>query len=223
MANAVGAPLYEWKPGPKWHPVLAPQTLAYKHIAHFIPRKSGVGFRRDQQGLPEARLCLCRDWTYNQGSAQSGLLPTFVTSTHTVRRAMIHLMTSPTSLVGEGVPARRRRRVQLITPVCVVVERSGTAMSVRAQLLDISDDGAAVLAGVDIPMGTYVQLEFGQIFEGRTLNIPAVVRNRRKYIYGVEFLPGIEGAEDQKLRTLKSTLFSMGNHASARLGDRRRA
>lgn len=139
-------------------------------------------------------------------------------------RAMIHPMASPSSLAGESVVSvRRRRRVQLITPVCVVVERAGAPMSVTAQLLDISDDGAAILAGVDIPMGTLVQFEFGQIFEGRMLQVPAVVRNRRNYIYGVEFLPGIEGAEDQKLRRLRSTLLSMGNPASARLSDRRRA
>lgn len=59
-----------------------------------------------------------------------------------------------------------------------------------------------------------------EIDEGRTLKVPAVVRNRRKYIYGVEFLPGIEGAEDQKLRKLKSTLLWLGNPASARLSDR---
>jgi PilZ domain len=94
-------------------------------------------------------------------------------------------------------------------------------MSVRGLLLDISDEGAAILAGVDTPMGTRVHFEFGTIFEGRTVKVAAVVRNRRKYIYGVELLTGIDCAENQKLRKLKSTLLSMGSATPARLDDRR--
>lgn len=121
----------------------------------------------------------------------------------------------------ESVRVRKRRRVLLITPVRVVVQTSVGQMALSSRLLDICDDGAAIWIGVDIPMGTRLHLEAGHVFEGKALKMSAVVRNRRKYIYGVEFLPGTEGAEDQKVRTLKLTLLSMGTATPSHLDDRR--
>jgi hypothetical protein len=116
---------------------------------------------------------------------------------------------------------RRRQRVRMNGTAPLVIEGSGGEILVRARFLDMSEDGVAILAGVELPIDSVVHFECSPMFNEGPVRVPAVVRTRRQYIYGLEFLPR-DGEEEQKLRTLKAMLISTGTPAPGRLGDRRR-
>jgi hypothetical protein len=115
---------------------------------------------------------------------------------------------------------RRRQRRRLNIPVCLIVERPDKVLLVNARFRDISDDGVAIFAGVELAIDSEVQLEFTPPFYRGPLRVRAVVRNRRKYVYGLEFLPR-DGEEEQTLMTLKAMLLPTGTEAEGSLDDRR--
>jgi hypothetical protein len=84
----------------------------------------------------------------------------------------------------------------------------------------MSDDGVAIFAGVELAIDSEVQIEFTPAFNGGPLRVRAVVRNRRQYIYGLEFLPR-DGEEERILQMLKAMLLPTGNKAEGTLDDRR--
>ena len=120
----------------------------------------------------------------------------------------------------EKAGIRRRQRLRLNIPVCLVVERPDKVLLVSARFRDISDDGVAVFAGVELAIDSEVQLEFTPPFHRGPLRVRAVVRNRREYVYGLEFLPR-DGEEEQTLLTLKALLLPTGTKAEGSLDDRR--
>lgn len=130
-------------------------------------------------------------------------------------------MTTVNCSVEKNMAVRRRQRVRLNGPVSLAVHGLEGMGLVRARFLDMSEDGVAILAGVVLPIDSEVHFECTPTFNGGPLRVPAVVRNRRKYIYGLEFLPG-DGEEEEKLRNLKAMLISTGLPAPGSLGDRRR-
>ena len=120
----------------------------------------------------------------------------------------------------EKAGIRRRQRLRLNIPVCLVVERPDKVLLVSARFRDISDDGVAVFAGVELAIDSEVQLEFTPPFHRGPLRVRAVVRNRREYVYGLEFLPR-DAEEEQTLLTLKALLLPTGTKAEGSLDDRR--
>jgi len=90
---------------------------------------------------------------------------------------------------------------------------------VDARLRDISVDGAAIFAGVELAVDSEIQMEFTPPRES-PLRVRAVVRNRRKYVYGVEFLPR-NGQEELHLAALTAMLIRAGTEAGGSMDDRR--
>ena len=123
--------------------------------------------------------------------------------------------------LGEENPAVRwHPRFRLDTPVCLIIAMPDKVLLVNARLRDMSDDGGAVFAGVELVIDSEVQIEYTPPFNRGPLRVRAVVRNRRGYIYGLEFLPR-DGEEEQVLLTLKAILLSTGTQADGSLEDRR--
>jgi PilZ domain len=120
----------------------------------------------------------------------------------------------------ENTATRRQQRVQLKTPVCVVVPRPGRVLLVEAHFRDMSADGAAIFAGVELALDSEVQIEFTPPLGPGPLRVRAIVRNRRQYIYGVEFLPQ-SGDEEQTLGLLKALLLPLGSKVPGSPDDRR--
>ena len=87
------------------------------------------------------------------------------------------------------------------------------------RLRNISADGAAIFAGVELAVDSEIQMEFTPPGEG-PLRVRAVVRNRRKYVYGVEFLPR-DGQEELHLAKLTAMLIRAGTEAPGSVDDRR--
>jgi hypothetical protein len=123
-------------------------------------------------------------------------------------------------LVEENLAVRRHQRLRLDTPVCLIVDRPDRVLLVNARLRDVSDEGVAVFAGVELAIDSEVQIEYTPPFNRGPLRVRAVVRNRRVYIYGLEFLPR-DGDEEQILLTLKAMLLSIGTRTDGSLENRR--
>jgi hypothetical protein len=120
----------------------------------------------------------------------------------------------------ENRAVRWQPRFRLDTPVCLIVGMPDKVLLVNARLRDMSDDGGAVFAAVELAIDSEVQIEYTPSFNRGPVRVRAVVRNRRGYIYGLEFLPR-DGEEEQVLLTLKAILLSTGTQADGSLEDRR--
>jgi hypothetical protein len=128
-------------------------------------------------------------------------------------------MANKLKLVGAEEAVRGRQRLRLSTPVCVVIEKPDKVVFVNARFVDLSDDGTAVFAGAEIAIDSEIQIEFTPPFGTGPLRVRAIVRNRRKYIYGLEFLP--KNAEEEKtLHLLKSLLLPIGTKTAGTPDDR---
>jgi hypothetical protein len=123
-------------------------------------------------------------------------------------------------LVEENLAVRRHSRFRLDTPVCLIVGRPDEVLLVNARIRDISEDGGAIFAGAELAIDSEVQIEYTPPFNRGPVRVHAVVRNRRGYLYGLEFLPR-DGVEEQILLTLKAMLLSTGTRVEGSLEDRR--
>ena len=128
-------------------------------------------------------------------------------------------MSNKLKLVGAEEAVRGRQRLRLSTPVCIVVTKPDKVMFVNARFVDLSDDGTAVFAGTELAIDSEIQIEFTPPFGNGPLRVRAIVRNRRKYIYGLEFYPK-NAAEEKTLQLLKSLLFPIGIQAPGSPDDR---
>ncbi len=90
---------------------------------------------------------------------------------------------------------RRWPRLKLQVPVTVIVRKYGKTVFVVGRGTDINDGGIAVFAGTELQIGEEVEISFTPPYRGDPLVARTVVRNRRGYVYGMEFLTG--SAEDQ--------------------------
>lgn len=123
-------------------------------------------------------------------------------------------------LIEEDEAVRTRQRLCLNTPICLVAQRPDKVLLVDSRLRDISDDGAAIFAAVELAIDSEVQIEFTPPINHGPLRVRAIVRNRRKYVYGLEFLPR-DGKEEETLQVLKSMLLPRGTSPAGSVDDRR--
>ncbi len=85
---------------------------------------------------------------------------------------------------------RRWPRLKIQVPVTVIVRKYGKTMFVVGRGTDINDGGIAVFAGTELQIGEEVEISFTPPYRGEPLVARTVVRNRRGYTYGMEFLMG---------------------------------
>ena len=129
-------------------------------------------------------------------------------------------MVNKFKLVGADEALRGRQRLRLTMPVCVIVEKLGQVNLVNARFVDVSDDGIAVFAGIEIAIDSEIKIEFTPPRGSGPLRVRAIVRNRRKYVYGLEFFP-VNIEEEQTLHILKSLLLPVGTATTGSPDDRR--
>ncbi len=123
-------------------------------------------------------------------------------------------------LVEESTIVRQHQRLRIDTPLYLVVRRPDKLLLVSAYFRDVCDDGVAVFALIELNIDSEVQLMFIPTFHKEPLRARAIVRNRRKYVYGLEFLSRDE-AEEQNSLMLKAMLIPTGNKVKGSLDDRR--
>jgi hypothetical protein len=106
--------------------------------------------------------------------------------------------------------ARRWPRFQINVPIRAIVRRDNRVRIVDGRGNELNEGGMAVFAGLELRTGEFVEIEFTPPYQGLPIRVRSIVRNRRGYFYGVEFL--LETAEDeQKVSLIRQTLQAMGS------------
>lgn len=119
--------------------------------------------------------------------------------------------------------ARRWQRYHLNVPVRVIVRKtikttlfdgtqreSTNVVVVNGRGTELNEGGMAVFAGIELSVGERVQVEFTPPRPpSRPLRVPAVVRDRLGYIYGVEFVPQTQ-ADAAEVEALRDALRALG-------------
>lgn len=83
---------------------------------------------------------------------------------------------------------RRWQRYRLNLPIRLIVTRDeGTRIS-DGRANDISEGGMLIFAGIELRSEDRVMVEFTPPYSSTPLRAPGIVRHRRGYNYGVEFL-----------------------------------
>jgi len=109
---------------------------------------------------------------------------------------------------------RRWPRYKLDVPIRVIAARPGKTVIVAGRGRDISEGGMQVFAGIELRVDNHAEVEFTPPF-GDPLRVRAIVRNRRGYYYGLEFVRDTEGDLDKaaKLGEILKSSSSRRNSA----------
>jgi hypothetical protein len=90
--------------------------------------------------------------------------------------------------VQEKAIFRRWQRYRLNLPVRLIVVRDESTRISEGRANDICEGGMLVFAGIELRADDRVYLEFTPPYSSNPLRAPGVIRHRRGYYYGVEFL-----------------------------------
>lgn len=118
---------------------------------------------------------------------------------------MIPMATHTTARIGpERTVFRRWQRYRLNLPIRIIVSRNGGARITSGRATDISQGGVLVFAGIELSAGSEVFVEFTEPYSGEPIRARGLVRHRRGYNYGVEFMTEttVEQEQADKFRAL---------------------
>ena len=105
---------------------------------------------------------------------------------------------------------RRWPRFRLDVPVRVVAHREGKTLIVNGRGNEVSEGGLAIFVGMEARLTERLWVEFTPPYSSEPLRVPAVVRNRSGYRYGVEF-DAENPDEQEKVARLRELLrFASG-------------
>jgi len=97
-------------------------------------------------------------------------------------------MSQTVASAGKAREARRWERYDLQIPVTVCVLLNGERCSFRGEASDISRGGMGLFAARNLDLGATLQLEFLVPYNAKELSVRGVIRNRRGFSYGIEFV-----------------------------------
>jgi len=83
---------------------------------------------------------------------------------------------------------RRWQRYRLNIPIRLIYTHEGTSKIVSGRGNDMSEGGVLVFAGLELKAGDAVSIEFTPPFSAGPVRAKGIVRHRRGYNYGVEFV-----------------------------------
>lgn len=105
---------------------------------------------------------------------------------------------------------RRWPRMKIRVPVTVIVRRPNKTVYVDGRGTDLNEGGIAVFAGVELGIGEEVEISFTPPYQGDPMIARTIVRNRRGYTYGMEFVG--ESKEDaQRVTRIREVLIALGS------------
>ena len=107
---------------------------------------------------------------------------------------------------------RKFQRLKIDLPLSVVFPTPDKTKIVAARGNDVSENGLAVFAGLEMNVGDNLFIEFTPPYSSKPVRVPATVRNRRGYKYGIEF----EAESDQEKKLVEQfrmlLQFAAGGH-----------
>ncbi|HEX4605443.1 MAG TPA: PilZ domain-containing protein [Candidatus Angelobacter sp.] len=83
---------------------------------------------------------------------------------------------------------RRWQRYRLNLPIRLISTQDGTTKIMSGRGNDVSEGGVLVFAGMELKAGDEVSIEFTPPYASGPARARGVVRHRRGYNYGIEFL-----------------------------------
>jgi hypothetical protein len=105
--------------------------------------------------------------------------------------------------------ARRWPRYKLDVPVRAIVRSSSNTKLVDGRGTELNEGGMAVFAGLELKPGDPVEVEFTPPYSGQPIRVRCIVRNRKGYSYGVEFLT-LTAEDAERVQMIRQTLQAMG-------------
>ena len=106
--------------------------------------------------------------------------------------------------IRERAIFRRWERFRLNLPIRLIVRRDSTTKVIESRANDISEGGMLVFSGVELKTDDEVSVEFTAPYAGEPVRSRCIVRHRRGYRYGLEFMchTPAEKQDTEKLRML---------------------
>ena|SRR5579864_8542048 len=92
---------------------------------------------------------------------------------------------------------RRWQRYRLNLPISVIHVYDGGTKIVAGRGNDMSEGGVLVFAGMELKTGDEVAIEFMPPYSDAPLRARGIIRHRRGYNYGVEFIMDTPAEKDQ--------------------------
>jgi len=99
---------------------------------------------------------------------------------------------------------RRWQRHNMDVRVKIVTRRNGVGTATYGRGTDISEGGMSAYISMEIGVGKTVEMELILPYAQQSMKINAVVRNRRGFCYGVEFVNLAAPEREQILRSCKA-------------------
>ena len=101
-------------------------------------------------------------------------------------------------------PKRRWPRQKIDVPIRLVLHGYNQTFLVEGCGNDLSEGGMLVFAGLQLPVGREVEVEFQLPQAGEPVRVPATIRDRDRYFYGLEFTIANAEQQDQIARLQRS-------------------
>lgn len=99
----------------------------------------------------------------------------------------------------QTLQTRRFPRQKVDLPILIVVPMYDRTKIVQARGNDVSENGLAFFAGIELRVGDNIFIEFTPPYSGKPVRVPATVKNRRGYKYGIQF----EADNDAERKTIE--------------------
>jgi hypothetical protein len=106
---------------------------------------------------------------------------------------------------------RRWQRYRLNVPIRLIYTHEGTSKIVSGRGNDMSEGGVLVFAGLELKAGDAVSIEFTPPFSAGPIRAKGIVRHRRGYNYGIEFVLETEADKEQTERFRGLLRLAAGN------------
>ena len=118
---------------------------------------------------------------------------------------------SPTQ--GPFRELRRWPRLKIRVPVTVIVHKANKTVYVDGRGTDLNEGGIAVFAGSELGIGEEVEISFTPPYHGEPLVARTIIRNRRGYIYGMEFVTETK-ADQARVERIRQVLRALGSEVA---------
>ena len=103
---------------------------------------------------------------------------------------------------------RRWPRLKIHVPVTLVLRKQDKTVFVQGRGQDLNEGGIGIFAGTELRLGEIIEISFTPPYQGNPMAARAVVRNRRGYTYGMEFVTETS-ADHTQVAAIRSVLRTM--------------
>lgn len=105
---------------------------------------------------------------------------------------------------------RRWPRYKLEVPVRLLARKGDKVAIVQARGNELNEGGMAVFAGIELSHDEEVAVEFTPPYSGQPIRVRCLVRNRKGYSYGLEFL-SVTIDDHQNVTQIRTVLRGLGS------------